>query len=99
MDDKHISAEELKQALAGDLDRLAEEVAKAMNAAKDGRIIADSEEPVRDASAVFRERMYEKVLDLLQRKQEAFSPSAQGPAQQGQAGHDPPDRQRTRPRA
>ena len=95
MDDKHISAEELKQALAGDLDRLAEEVAEAMNAARDGRIIADSEEPVRDASAVFRERMYEKALDLLQRKQEAFSPSAQGATQQGQAGHEPSDRQRT----
>ena len=95
MEDKRVSAEELKQALAVDIDRLAEEVAKAMNEAQDGRIIADSEEPVRDASAVFRERMFEKALDLLQQKQEAFSPSAPGASQQGQAGDDAPDDQRT----
>ena len=77
MEGKRVSAEELKRALAGDYDRLVEEIAGAMNAAKDGRIIADSEEPVRDAAAVFRERMFEKALSLLQEKQEAFSPSAQ----------------------
>ena len=34
MEGKRISVEEIKQALAGDFDRLAEELAKAMNAAK-----------------------------------------------------------------
>ncbi len=97
MEGKRLSAEELKRALAGDFDRLAEEIAEAMNAAKGGRIIADSEEPVRGASAVFRERMFEKALSLLQEKQEAFSPSAQRAAEQGQAADNASDDQRTNP--
>jgi len=99
MQGKRVSAEELKRAFAADFDRLAEEVAEAMNAARGGRIIADSEEPVRDASAEFRQRMYEKVIGLLQEKQEAFSPSAERAAEQGQAGHDASDDQRANSRA
>ncbi len=77
MADKRISAEELKQVLAEDFDLLAEEIAEAMNSAKAGSIIADSEEPVRDANAEFRQRAYQKALSLLQKKQEAFSPSTE----------------------
>ncbi|NIA06336.1 MAG: hypothetical protein GWP14_01655 [Actinobacteria bacterium] len=60
-----------------DIDRLLEQVAQAINNAKLGRIINDSEEPVRDANAEFRQRLYQKALDLLQNKQlqEDFSPS------------------------
>jgi hypothetical protein len=76
MEGKQISVEELKRVLAADLERLAEEVAGAMNAAQDGRIIADTEALVREANGVFRERLYEKAIRLLQNKQEAFSPSA-----------------------
>ena len=94
MEDEQVTAEELKQALADDMDRLAEEVAQAMNAARDGRIIADSEEPVRDAHAVFRQRAYQKALELLQAKQESFSPSPQRTEEQGQAGDDASDDQR-----
>jgi DnaJ-domain-containing protein 1 len=83
MDGKGITAEELKQAWREDFDRLAEEVAQAMNSAQPGRIIADSEEPVRDASAEFRQRVYERALGLLQEKQKAFSPSAQRAEEQG----------------
>ncbi|MHC4609824.1 MAG: hypothetical protein ACYS7M_05700 [Planctomycetota bacterium] len=54
-----------------------------MNSAQPGRIIADSEEPVRDASAEFRQRVYERALGLLQEKQKAFSPSAQRAEEQG----------------
>lgn len=88
MDGKKISVEELKSALAGDVDELLSEVVEAMNSAKPGRIIADSEEPVRDASADFRQRLYQKTVDLLQAKQEAFSPSGQAKtvAKQGQTG-------------
>jgi len=75
MDDKKITAEQLETVLQKDIKRLVEEVAEAMNSAQPGRIIADSEEPVRDASAVFREQLYQKAMDLLQNKQEAFSPS------------------------
>jgi hypothetical protein len=65
-----------------------------MNAAKAGRIIADTEEPVRDANAVFRERLFEKALSLLQAKQEAFSPSGPIAAEQGPTGGHAPDGQR-----
>ena len=44
MEDKKVTAEEIKAILADDIDTLAEEMAAAMNAAKAGRIIADSEE-------------------------------------------------------
>lgn len=97
MGGQRVSKDELKRALAEDFDRLAEEVAEAMNAARDGRIIADSEEPVRDANAEFRQRLYERAIRLLQQKQEAFSPSGQGDEEQGQTGHHPPDGQRANP--
>ena len=88
MDDNQVSAKELKQAMAADFDRLAQEVAATMNAAKDGHIIADTEELVRDANAVFREQMYARAISLLQSKQEAFSPSAPRAQEQGSpAGH------------
>ncbi len=99
MECKRVSAEELKQAMAADIDRLAEQVAQAMNAAKDGRIIADTEEPVRRANAVFRECLYEKAIRLLQNKQEAFSPSARRAAKQRSAADLPSDRQRSSERA
>jgi hypothetical protein len=69
-------------------------VAQAMNAAHAGRIIADTEEPVRQANAVFREQLYEKAIGLLQKKQEAFSPSARRAAEQRSAADDSPDSQR-----
>jgi hypothetical protein len=94
MTDERISVEELKQTLAADFDRLAEEVAAAMNAAKEGRIIADTEEPVRDAHAQFRERVYAQAIRLLQSKQEAFSPSAPGAPEQGPAADHPSDGER-----
>ena len=74
MEGKRISVEQLKQAMAADFEQLAQLVADAMNAAKDGSIIADTEELVRDANAQFRERVYAKAIGLLQDKQEAFSP-------------------------
>ena len=83
MEDKKVSAEELEAAMSGELKELFAEVAAAMNAAQAGRIIADSEEPVRDANAQFRQRLYQKAMDLLQRKQEAFSPSARRAEEQG----------------
>jgi len=77
MGDQRITAEELLAELQGDLKVLAERMAAAMNAAKAGRIIADTEEPVRDAHAVFRQQAFQKAIDLLARHagQEAFSPS------------------------
>jgi hypothetical protein len=77
MDGQRISAKELEAELHGQLKALAEKIAAAINAAPAGRIIADSEELVRDAHAVFREKAYQRALDLLHNKavQEDFSPS------------------------
>jgi hypothetical protein len=94
MEGKRVSAEELKRMMAAEVERLAEEVAKAMNAARDGSIIADTEELVRQANAVFRERLYEKAIGLLQNQQEAFSPSAGRASKQRRAGHDVSDGER-----
>jgi len=94
MEDQGISAEELKAALAGDFDELVAKMMAAMNAAKAGSIIADSEEPVRDAHAEFRQRAYQKAMELLQAKQESFSPSAGRAEEQGQAEDHAPDGQR-----
>ena len=96
MEGKRVSVEEVKQAMVADFDRLAEAVAQARNAAQDGHIIADTEEPVHQANAVFREPAYEKVLRLLQNRQEAFSPSAGRTPEQGLAADHPPDGQRAR---
>jgi len=76
--DKKITAPQLKKALRGEVDTLIEEVVKAVNQAQPGRIIPDSEEPVRRASALFRQRLYERALALRQQQDEpAFSPWAQ----------------------
>jgi hypothetical protein len=77
MVNQRITAEELMAEWQGDLKVLAEHIAAAMNAASAGRIIADTEEPVRDAHAVFRQQAYQKAIDLLAQRagQEAFSPS------------------------
>lgn len=81
MEDKRITPDELKAALQKDMDLLVSQVADAINSAQPGRIIADSEEPVRDANAEFRQRLYQKAIDLLHDKavQKDFSPSAERP--------------------
>jgi hypothetical protein len=72
-----ISKEQLKQALAGEIERLLEAAVQAVNQAQPGHIIDDSEEPVRDAAGVFRQKLFEKALEL-RSQSEAFSPSGQG---------------------
>jgi len=99
MQGKRVSVEELKRAMAANFDRLAEKVAEAMNAAEDGRIIADTEELVREANAQFREQMYETAIRLLQNKQEAFSPSAPEAPKQGPAAENASDGERASVRA
>ena len=91
MQDQRVTAEEIETLLASDVRALAERMAAAMNEARAGSIIDDSEEPVRDAHAEFRQQAYQKALSLLQDKQEAFSPSAQGHAEPRPAGGEPSD--------
>jgi hypothetical protein len=78
MEGKRITGEELVAELEGDIKMLAEKIADSINNAKPGRIIAESEEPVRDAHAVFRQQAYQKAMDLLSKRlaEEDFSPSA-----------------------
>ena len=81
MDDKRVTAEEIKAALAGDMDELSAQIAKAMNEARDGAIINDSEIPIWRATNAFREALANKAVRLVQKKHEAFSPSACGDAE------------------
>ena len=81
MEDKRITAEELQAEFQAEVKVLAEKIADAINKAKTGRIIADSEELVRDAHAVFRQHAYQKAIDLLGKRmaQEDFSPRQSQP--------------------
>jgi hypothetical protein len=74
-----IEPEELKQAMAGEWEQLLKETADALNKARDGAIIADSEWVVREAMARFRQKVYEKAVQMKADKaaKAAFSPSAQ----------------------
>ena len=87
MDNKKITAKELQLAMEQEFTEMVQKVVEAMNNAEPGSIIADSEEPVRDANAKFKQQIFQKALDLLQKKQEAFSPSADNEEQGKQTGH------------
>jgi len=95
-----IEPEELKRAMAGEFEQLVQETADALNAARDGAIIADSEWIVREAMARFRQKVYEKAVQMKADKaaKAAFSPSAQPEgsvaAGQGNAGSQSSDGQR-----
>jgi len=68
--------DQLRKEMQADFEALLDHVARSVNRAKAGRVIADSEEPVRDAAAVFRERVYQKAIELrTQAEGPAFSPS------------------------
>ena len=74
--DSEITKKQLKEALSVDVDKLLDDVVEAMNKAKPGSIIDDSEELVRDAAGQFRRMLFEKALEL-RSQSEAFSPSGQ----------------------
>jgi hypothetical protein len=89
-----VTPEAWEQALAAEFAAFLEETRAAMNAAREGHWIADTEEVVRDAGARLRQRALEQLLQLrVQAGEGAFSPS--GPAGrvagQGVAGGGPPD--------
>ena len=74
-----IEPEELRQAVASDFEKMLEETADALNQARDGAIIADSEWIVREAIARFRQKVFETAVQMKADKaaKAAFSPSAQ----------------------
>ena len=83
MVDQGITPEQLDAILEQDYQAMKQRICDAMNAARAGRIIADTEEPVRDAHAEFRQRVYQKAISLLAEQcgREAFPPSGRpGPS-------------------
>lgn len=75
MEDKRVTAEQILVEIGTDVERLAQKVSDAINNAQAGAIIDQSEERVRDAHAEFRQQSYQKAIGLLEKDQQAFSPS------------------------
>ena len=75
MEDKRVTAEQILVEIGIDVERLARKVADAINNAQAGAIIDQSEEEVRDAHAELRQKTYQKAISLLEKNQQAFSPS------------------------
>jgi hypothetical protein len=93
--------DQLRKERQAEFEALLDEVVRSVNVAKPGRVIADSEEAVRDAAAEFRRRLYQQAIELrTQAEGPAFSPSAgrgeAGVAQQGSASGDVSNDQRPR---
>lgn len=77
MEDKRVIAEQILAEIGIDVERMAQKVADAINNAQAGAIIDQSEEQVRDAHAELRQKTYQKAISLLEKNQQAFSPSAE----------------------
>jgi hypothetical protein len=89
-----VTPEAWEQALAAEFAAFMAETRAAMNAAREGHWIADTEEVVRDAGERLRQRALEKLLQLrVQAGEGAFSPAGPpgGLARQGAAGGHAPD--------
>jgi hypothetical protein len=59
-----LDREALKEAIRQKVEELPDAVADAVDAAAPGRVIRDSEEPVRDAAAQFRQQLYQCAVQL-----------------------------------
>jgi hypothetical protein len=74
--DVKITTEQLTKAMDTEYQKLVQQVKDAVNLAPDGAVISGSEELVREAMARFRQKVYEKAVQLrTQAAQAAFSPS------------------------
>ena len=70
-----LSAEQLIERTREQFEQLMRDVAGAVNAAPEGRVINGSEEPVRDLLGEFRRRVYETALQMrVDAAEAAFSP-------------------------
>lgn len=80
--DRRMKAGQLKRSVLEDFERLISKVESAVDNAPDGAIISGSEEAVREAMARFRQRVYEKAVQLrADAGASAFSPSdGKGPS-------------------
>jgi hypothetical protein len=73
------SADELAARLREQFEQLCIDVAAAVNTAQPGRVIADSEERVRDLLARFRQQTYQAAVQLRLEAAQAASPPPQHP--------------------
>ena len=72
-----ISVEQVRNILFQNVDVAAQKVTDALNQAKPGQLIADSEEPFRDIMSEFSRAAYEAVLQAkVDAAEAAFPPSA-----------------------
>ena len=76
------------------MEELLAKTAQAINEARAGAIIADSEEIVRQAMAQFRQRVYERAVQLAADKavKAAFSPSGRSGKRAAGSQQRPPKR-------
>lgn len=73
-----VSPEKLKQELHGMVDQFAEEIMAGVNQARPGKLIDDSEEPVRQVGHEFLRAVYEKALQhKIDAAEASFSPSTE----------------------
>jgi len=77
MEDKRVTVEQILAEIDIDVERMVQKVADAINNAQAGAIIDQSEEQVRDAHAELRQKTYQKAISLLEKNQQAFSPSTE----------------------
>jgi hypothetical protein len=73
------SADDLAARLREQFEQLCQDVAAAVNAAPPGRVIADSEEQVRDLLARFRRQTYQAAVQLRLEAAQAASPPSGSP--------------------
>jgi len=72
-----IEAKKLRESLENDIQSCIDEVTEAINTARTGAIIDDSEEPVRIATAKLRQKIFQKALQMkTDAASAAFPPSA-----------------------
>ncbi len=72
--DAKITTEQLTKAMDAEYQKLVQQLKGAVNLAPDGAVISGSEELVREAMAKFRQKVYEKAVQLrMQAAQAAFS--------------------------
>lgn len=72
-----IDAKQLAKSLREDVEQCINAVVRAVNGARVGAIVDDSEEPVRQATAQLRQKIFERAIQMKTDAAEAaFSPSA-----------------------
>lgn len=88
-----LDVKRLETLVREDIQKCLQEVTAAVNQAREGAIIDESEEPVREALARLRQKIYEKAIQMrVDAAEAAFSPCAsrrRRPAKQRPSGRQP----------